>query len=508
MVTYKTRKITKLLIFACMALIIAAGTFVIYAYFHFVHFTSDDVRKADIESFNAGDFEEVIISMLPPEYFDENDIGGFTGKSTAKASHMFTNMYDIKSFLDDMTVSPKNVYLVIDPVKISAEYGYHASLYARMYNSTLLAVMRSHPDTSYKVLLSYYSLDYWKSLSETEVDKTLSAYRDFLNIFYGEPNAVIYYVGAEEWLIANPENYEAPDVCNESVSNQIVALTLQDDSYILTPLNMEKQFDAVKSLVADLSTDELLADRNLAQKPDLSYMDIVFFGDSVIGNFTDSTSIPGVVAGLSGARTYNMGVGGATATCQYEDAPNAITTVEAFLSADSSFFSEGQQAKYGIEDYYADHETDSERDICFVINYGFNDYFGGMPIEEWKSDSTDMADGEYDTASYKGALKAAVMKLRSAFPECRIVLMTPGYCSYYRSGTIPKSSDGGMLEEYVNAVIDVADEMGVECIDNYHNLGINAFNHGRYLSDGCHPNTMGRYIMAWYIVDYLSTSRQ
>jgi hypothetical protein len=306
---------------------------------------------------------------------------------------------------------------------------------------------------------------------------------------------------------------------------------LQDDSYILTPLNMENRFEAVKSLVNDVSTDELLADRDLSEKPDLSDMDIIFFGDSVIGNFTDSTSIPGAVAGLSGAKTYNMGVGGATAACLSEDEPNIITMVDAFLSADGSLFSEDQQARYGIEEYYADHETDSDRETCFIINYGFNDYFNGLPIEEWQNgseekrnsesysrsesgdesnneginESIDMSESKYDTASYKGALKTAVEKLQTAFTECRIILMTPGYCSYYKSGTIPKSSEGGMLTDYVDAVIDVAYEMDVEYIDNYHGLGINKYNHGRYLMDGCHPNMMGRYIMAWHIADYLST---
>jgi lysophospholipase L1-like esterase len=249
-------------------------------------------------------------------------------------------------------------------------------------------------------------------------------------------------------------------------------------------------------------------------------MDIVFFGDSVIGNYVDSTSVPGVAAGLSGAKTYNMGVGGATATFLSEDEPSIVTMVDAFISADSSTFTEEQQIKYGIEEYYADHEEDSGRETCFIINYGFNDYFCGLPVEERQNESaaeivsesnpysgTDndgMDSSNYDAACYKGALKAAVAKLRNAFPECRIVLMTPGYCSYYNSGTIPMSSEGGILTDYVKAVIGVADEMNVEYMDNYHGLGINQLNYDRYLVDGCHPNTMGRYIMAWHIVKYLA----
>lgn len=207
---------------------------------------------------------------------------------------------------------------------------------------------------------------------------------------------------------------------------------------------------------------------------------------------SNSSSIPGVLAGLTGAHTYNLGLGGTSAS-SFGDSWNLNRIIDAFISGDSTGFVEDEQPIYGMQKYLDDHNDSCSRELCFIINYGLNDYFGGFPIGNENDTGTD---------TYSGALVQAVSTLKSAFPECRIIIMTPNYCSYFSEGTQPKSETGGTLKEYVEAIIKVSGATGTEYIDNY-NLGINKANQEKYLVDGCHPNEAGRYIIGTKIAYYL-----
>lgn len=469
------------------------GISLLYFYFRTMHYTTDEIRSRDIALVNERNPECLLLSMVSAEQFDEEDFEYFRGISTVKASHRFENLYDIRDFFDALEVSPGQVYLVLDPASIGSRYGFHASLYGRVYEDTLLAAVRENGNTSYEILLPYYSQEFWKGLSEKEREDMISSYRDFVNIFCGEPNIVFYFLGAEEWLIANPANYETENSCNEAVTKTIVAFTFRDETYRLTVDNMEERFQRIRELAGDRSTDPLLAGYNLGMSADLSDMDIVFFGDSVIGNFTDSTSIPGVVAGLSGAEVYNFGVGGTTASFRGDPAEmSLLPVVEAFLSEDVSLLSDDSHVKRDMEGYISGHAPGENRNTCFVLNFGLNDYFTGMPVSSENPEDV--------RSCYEGALETAITLLREAYPGCRIVLMTPNYSVEFHGGTDIQSPEGGTLSEYAEAVRRVAKQRQVEVIDNFAETGIDADNVWTYISDGTHPNELGRYIIGRHIV--------
>lgn len=489
------RQATKTVCFIISIFLILIIFSVLYFYFRTVHYTSDDIRQFDIGRVDSMNPECLLISMLPTENFSGEDFEYFRGTSTVKASHRFENLYDIRDFLTSVDSVPDDIYMVIDPVSIGSLYGFHASFYGRAYSDLLLPVVREHADTDYELLLPYYSLEYWRALSEKERRDAVASLRDFVNIFCEEQNVKLYFAGEREWLIANPGNYEAENSCNEAVTRKIVAFSYSDDSYVLTPENMEEKFSVICDLAENISSEPLLSGYDLTVSPDLSDTDIVFLGDSVIGNFTDSTSIPGVVAGLSGARTYNLGVGGTTATFGGSPDELSLTVVAgAFLDGDISLFSDDQQAKHSMEEYISEHADGVPRSTCFIINYGLNDFFVGMPVD------ADPAGKE--TGCYAGALRSAVSLLKEAYPGCRIILMTPAYSVHGEGGTIPQSPYGGVLRDYADAAIRVADEMDVEYIDFYSELGLNQHNFSRYLHDGTHPDEHGRYVVGRYILQY------
>ena len=96
-------------------------------------------------------------------------------------------------------------------------------------------------------------------------------------------------------------------------------------------------------------------------------------------------------------------------------------------------------------------------------------------------------------------------------PEIRIVLVTPTYTWYTEMGLTCEERDmgGGILEEYVDAEIRAAEELGIEIIDVYHDF----FPHEKwedkdlYTRDGMHPNDEGRRMLAEKIAACLMTGR-
>lgn len=135
-----------------------------------------------------------------------------------------------------------------------------------------------------------------------------------------------------------------------------------------------------------------------------------------------------------------------------------------------------------------------------IIEHGVNDYLSGVPIKN--------GDDLYDTSTFTGTLRSVINMLRKEYPQMRIVLVTPSYCSPTAADETYRYCDetdygGGYLEEYVNAELEVADELGVEIIDLYHTMDINQENFDTYLYDGLHFNEYGREIVADILAECL-----
>ena len=127
----------------------------------------------------------------------------------------------------------------------------------------------------------------------------------------------------------------------------------------------------------------------------------------------------------------------------------------------------------------------------FVINYGLNDYFYGVPLE-----SSD----PHDAGSYAGALRAGINALQGAYPEAKIMLMSPHFSINFNFGKDVRGESGGDLEAYADTAIAVAKEMGIEVLDNFRELGITKENWEMYQTDGTHPNEKGRFLLVEKIV--------
>lgn len=238
---------------------------------------------------------------------------------------------------------------------------------------------------------------------------------------------------------------------------------------------------------------------------------VVVFGDSVYGNIRDESSIPNLLGELLGKTVYNAAFGGTCASRQdgegrldYSGDSLSLAALTKAIYADDFGVQQTIRPTQDVT-YYFVSTIDGLESIDFsavgtvIIGYGLNDYYAGAPL--------DNEEDAMDESTFAGALRKSLTALRSVNSGMRIVLVTPTYswltaegltCEEYNAGN-------GILEDYVEKEIQVAEELGVEVIDLYHDF----FPHERWEDwetstfDGLHPNEETRALMAERIAEYL-----
>lgn len=239
--------------------------------------------------------------------------------------------------------------------------------------------------------------------------------------------------------------------------------------------------------------------------------EIVVFGDSIFGEVRDGTSVPAQLETLLDRKVFNAAFGGTCAARTEQDklldymrGTFSLTALVKAVEADDFGVQQSVIMRENNTAYFAEtidrlEKLDFSKADIFLIQQGLNDYQAGVSIDD--------PDNPYDEHTFLGALRVAVNSLKKANPEARVVFVTPLYTWYTTTGVTCETADygGGILEDYVNAEISLAREMGIEVIDVYHDL----FPHTKwedwevYSRDGMHLNEAGREKMAQRIAEYL-----
>lgn len=418
-----------------------------------------DFRRIDSESYDT-----VFLSMFPIGAYDEADYLYFRAMTLLKADNMISGFSSLQTYMRRISESGNTVstvYLGVRPDKITA--------------AELSALAAAYPSTAFEAIVSYPSIEYWRQLSDKEYRQVLTAYCDFLSSAWNSPNLHAYFYAAEEWLVTNPALYTDDQSLTADAAKFVMTHSDCSGGYQVTSDRASEMCSALEQLTAACRTAP-------SAYPDLSGTAIVFFGDSVIGNYTDGMSIPGAVHGLTGAAVCNCGYGGNPAAMNDSTIITLPGIAAAFAARDLSAVPPDTQVYTGISEYIA--APPKAGSLCFVISYGLNDYFNGHPVS---------SDDPYDITTYAGAVRTAVICLREYDADARIFLCTPTYTAH-PGGGIP-------LADYVDALISLAHELDVDIIDNYRSLGIDGTNHGSYLLDGVHPNERGRFLFAREVIN-------
>lgn len=238
---------------------------------------------------------------------------------------------------------------------------------------------------------------------------------------------------------------------------------------------------------------------------------IVVLGDSIMAQARDETSVSEQLAALTEKEIFNGAMGG---TCLSRiDAKKRIAYTKDSLSfaaisraviLDDFGSQQNTIVRENATEYFSEVIDDLEKidfskvDIL-LVQYGVNDYHAGIPIEN--------PEDPFDEYTFNGALRSAIAFWRENYPDIRIILLTSTYSWYDHVGLTCEEKDegGGILEDYVNAEIQVAEEMNVEFIDLYHDLYPHEGWEDEYIytEDGLHPNAAGRLLLAETIAAYL-----
>ena len=248
-----------------------------------------------------------------------------------------------------------------------------------------------------------------------------------------------------------------------------------------------------------------------ADRSEKTHVRILALGDSVFGLEWEGETVPQSLERLLGESIFNGAFGGANVCRVNWESPldrsiDALSLVALTRAAAVEDFGVQQTLRYReVNKEYYESRIDELAQVDFtgvelvLIQQGLNDYYSGVPLENQED--------PYDEYSFKGALRSSVRSLRRIDPEIRILLVSPTYvwdmgsrrtCEEYNSGY-------GNLEAYVQAQKEVAEEMGLEFLDLYHDL----YPHDTwedwkiYSIDGMHPNGKGRELIAERIAEYL-----
>lgn len=434
------------------------------------NFCQSLIQCRDFQRISYEVYDTVFLSMFPIDNYKEADFSYYRGLTVLKTDNILQDSSDLERYFNHIAETDNPVstaYLGIYPERVTV--------------AEISELARNYPSISFEIILPFPSASYWKKLSEEEFTQLLAAYETFLTDAGQFPDTKFYFLSAEDWLINNPTNYVNDYDCSEFVVHKMFLYTFCDNAFRITSENADK--------LRLQTRDVLTAVReNAPTYPDFSEYDIVFWGDSIIGNYTGSLSIPGVVNGLTGAAVYNCGYGGTSASLGPETSVSLPGIVKAFFEKDLSEIPTETQIYEGFLSYINAPHIDKK--TCYVIHYGINDYFRGHPIS---------SDDPLDTTTYAGAIRNAVACIKENSPDSQIILCTPIYCGY----ATDESDEPGVfhLQEYVNAVFTLAEELDVDVLDNFYAMGVNSSNYEEYLLDMVHPNEKYRFMIAQKVIE-------
>lgn len=445
----------------------------------FMLYKPKEMRR-DLERLKSDIYNGIFISAFDTDYFDEDIFLTYRGVPVVIAEHRMRKAEDYADYFNAAWSSGNqitNIYMGVDPYALWKEAGSNREKWEDIISFQILRYVEAHPDVTFELVLPYDSLAWWLSMEEEEVQERYRCYIDFVDLLDDYANVIQYYVGGQEWLISNPANYKDGQA-NVEIAKMLQLLCFCDHEYVIASGNAQILLEGLTMLLdreREAPTDY----------PDLSEYAFVFFGDSVIATAKGSHSIPGVVSGLTGAQSYNLAVGGIAATVDPKSDFSLPYMVEVFIAGGDERVNQESDYQQGLNEYIA---ANVDKKLVFVLNFGLNDYFGGHPVS---------SENPEDLGTYTGALRAGISLLKTTYPEAEIIVQVPTYTNYFSEGTDVLCEDGSrrVLKDYADAAIMISEEMGVFCLDNYYEFEMNGSNYEVYLSDGCHPNEYGRYVM-------------
>ena len=455
------------IIIGIIAGVLLVSSVIVCVLFNFSNKNSNkEFIEQEILELGEKEYRGIFCSMYPVSNYETGDFETYAGVNTYRSSVDAVNLKEISQYLDvalqeESTIS--YIFLGLEPTEIWTTSKCEEKIWDENLQQYLFSYIEANSDVTFQVMLPSPSMSYWLALDSEEMKVRLNAYERLVTQLSAYENVICYFLGSEEWLIGNSDNYTSEYEMHKDLTHKIFLYTFCDRHYIVDGNTIGEKTDALTKYVKKEQV-------NPSNYADMSDIQVVFFGDSIIGNYHGSTAITGVMSSFTGCETYNYAIGGTSAT-DYEGYGQSFNDVLSKFMDGTAQVSQGENSFVRNE----------EKELCFIIHYGLNDFFNLYLLDDEAN--------PYNTETYGGALRNGIKTLQDQYPEAKIMLVLP-YC-YYTA-----DEREGNLADYVEVAAKVAEEMHVFCLDNYNGLGLNESNYKEYLYDGCHPNEKGCMKMA------------
>ncbi len=459
------KSLLKPIIILCAVLLVLAGSAFLSVSL-LTHAKNDKLLK-------TSEYNCVFLSMFPIDTFREEDFSHYRGDDVLLLKYEIPSYQLLKRYLKDVKLSENemhSVYLGIDPRKVSAEQ--------------ILELHEAFPEITFEVFPAYRRLSDW--MKEWHFEKTYNAYLDLTEKLFDQDFIHVYSFFAQEWLIADDANYEKGNLVTEHVAGKIYVYADVAHHSIFTKQNIASVFNSFSRLLTETK-------KNGYNFPDLSSWDVVLFGDSIIGNYVNHDSIPGLLSAMTGARTYNCGWGGASASGTEASSGNNV--INAYLTKDLSSIPAEIAARDGIQKRLEDESKASGQKLLFVLHYGINDYLNGRLL--------DNANDPLDAETFCGAMRKMIETLQENRPDAQILLIVPNAITCFEYGSRVHGENGAPLSDYADAILRIALEYGLPVQDDYHDVIFNEIA-ADYLEGEIHPNEYGRYMITKELIRRIS----
>ena len=473
------------LIFVILIAMIFACLWGISAYREKQHEKKLEETRMQIQS---DEVQGLFCAMFPLDTYDATDFAFYKGINTVMLEEPLRSGEELVSYVEGILLQHQylqTIYIGLSkPMEeLDSETLKERELaYIEPWEYDLQALISQFSEIEFKLILEYPSAQALSALSKSEKELLYDWYELLADLFgKGMEHITLFMPGAEPWLSGNRFNYLKDGMPNKEVAEFVLGQMICNERFTLHAKNVDEKIETLDELIKE---DEKLSN----EKNEYTY---VFFGDSVIGNYTDSMSIPGVLKGFTAGTVINCGYGGISAAHK-EDGNGITSVVDSFLQGDYAWMEEGKAAREGIMAFHDKHTKVKEEKLVFFFSLGLNDYMSGMRLEERETG---------DVYSFEGAIKTSVNKLREAYPESKIVLLSPNYLGWFDGGT--EEVNGHVLMDFIKSIEKMNLELDTLYIDVYDESGITEDNEEDYLADHVHPNEYGRYDIGKLVYQYI-----
>lgn len=444
-------------------------------------------KRKTLKLLENSDYESVFLSMYDVSSFSNELFTTNKGIPTLQPDYLLRNTNELNEALESAFASGNNIthiFLGLNPFSFRPSSSASAET-AFLKENDWIAHIDANPHVTFEILFPFPSVEYWLSLTAADRSRILTLYEKAVYLLDTRSNVIMYCAGGEDWLICNPSNYTGSFTVNSQVSEKIFLYTFCDGNFQITSENVSETLLQIQNIIE--SGDDVPA-----EYPDLSQYDIVFIGDSILGKDTGTLSFEGIISAFSGASVFNCAQGGSSAAEQTPEKLSFPGIVSEFLAGQPELPDTvyGQSIlKYGSFDH-------SDKRTCFLISFGLNDYFCGLPLDNPSNPA--------DIHTYAGAMRTAITDLQKRYPNALYIIMGPSRITAFQNGT-ELVNGKNCLYDYSAAAASLADELGAFHLDLYNEFPDKTESPADVLlADGVHYNEHGRFILSQRIISLIS----